>query len=131
MLLLEGEPWRGRVLTAVNPAEIEFPPYRAVFEALAEDAPERLDETAARAFEELKAEGLGGRAPDELFDRAVSWMEGRRLERVYDDLERQLAVASEAEQERLVREMQRVAAEKRAKFPRYKIAARRRGAPGT
>src|SRR2546425_9672179 len=42
-------------------------PYRAVFEALAEDAPERLDETAARACELLKAEGLGGRAPDELF----------------------------------------------------------------
>src|SRR5207302_1245927 len=70
LLLLEGEPWRARVLEAVDPEEIEFPPYRAVFGALAEDAPERLDETAARACELLKAEGLGGRAPDEMFERA-------------------------------------------------------------
>src|SRR5437667_6190270 len=81
LLLLEGEPWKARVLEAVDPEEIEFPPYRAVFEALAEDAPERLDETAARACELLKAEGLAGRAPDELFERAVNWIEARRLER--------------------------------------------------
>src|SRR5207249_9077654 len=80
LLVLEGEPWKARVLEAVDPEEIEFPPYRAVFEALAEDAPERLDETAARACELLKAEGLAGRAPDELFERAVNWIEARRLE---------------------------------------------------
>src|SRR5207245_2784377 len=78
LLLLEGEPWKARVLEAVDPEEIEFPAYRAVFEALAEDAPERLDETAARACELLKAEGLGGRRPDELFERAVNWVEARR-----------------------------------------------------
>src|SRR5947208_5328792 len=71
LLLLEGEPWKARVLEAVDPEEIEFPAYRAVFEALAEDAPERLDETAARAGELREAEGLGVRAQDELFEGAV------------------------------------------------------------
>src|SRR5947208_8767564 len=71
LLVLEGEPWKARVLEAVDPEEIEFPPYRAVFEALAEDAPERLDETAARAGELREAEGLGVRAQDELFEGAV------------------------------------------------------------
>src|SRR5256885_17221263 len=58
LLLLEGEPWRGKVLEAVNAEEFEFPAYRAVYEAAQADAPDRLDETAARAYEDLKAEGL-------------------------------------------------------------------------
>jgi DNA primase len=131
LLMLEGDPWKARVTEAVEPEDIEFPAYRAVFEALVDDAPDRLDETAARAFETLKAEGLGGRLPDELFDGAVRWLDARRLERVYEDLERQLPLAAEEEKVRLVLEMKRVAAEKSAKYPRYKIAARRRGAPGT
>src|SRR2546426_6877117 len=80
LLLLEGEPWKARVLEAVDPEEIEFPPYRAVFEALAEQVAERLDETAARAGEMLKAEGLGGRPPDALFARAGNWIEAPRPE---------------------------------------------------
>ena len=132
LLVLEGEPWRARVLEAVDPEEIEFPPYRAVFEALAEDAPERLDETAARACELLKAEGLGGRPPDELFERAVTWIEARRLEREIAKLDGLIPLAAPEEQPELLAEKRRVFDALRVKYPRYKIAARRgRGASGT
>src|SRR3989441_3803465 len=64
LLMLSGEPWKSRVIEAVDAEEFEFPPYRAVFESLADDAPDRLDETAARAYEALQAEGLtDGQAP--------------------------------------------------------------------
>src|SRR3989454_3358146 len=132
LLLLEGEPWKARVLEAVDPEEIEFPAYRAVFEALAEDAPERLDETAARACELLKAEGLGGRPPDELFERAVNWVEARRLEREIAKLDGLIPLAAPEEQPELLAEKRRVFDALRVKYPRYKIAARRgRGASGT
>src|SRR2546426_4375828 len=132
LLVLEGEPWKARVLEAVDPEEIEFPPYRAVFEALAEDAPERLDETAARACELLKAEGLGGRPPDELFARAVNWIEARRLEREIAKLDGLIPLAAPEEQPELLAEKRRVFDALRVKYPRYKIAARRgRGASGT
>jgi hypothetical protein len=67
--MLAGEPWKTRVTEAVDPEEFEFPPYRAVFEALADNAPDRLDETAARAYEALQAEAQAGagesdRTPD-------------------------------------------------------------------
>jgi len=131
LLLLEGEPWKARVLEAVDPEEIEFPAYRAVFEALAEDAPERLDETAARACELLKAEGLGGRPPDELFERAVNWVEARRLEREIAKLDGLIPLAAPEEQPELLAEKRRVFDALRVKYPRYKIAARRgRGASG-
>src|SRR5947209_12487591 len=131
LLLLEGEPWKARVLEAVDPEEIEFPAYRAVFEALAEDAPERLDETAARACELLKAEGLGGRPPDELFERAVNWVEARRLEREIAKLDGLSPLAAPEEQPELLAEKRRVFDALRVKYPRYKIAARRgRGASG-
>ena len=131
LLLLEGEPWKARVLEAVDPEEIEFPAYRAVFEALAEDAPERLDETAARACELLKAEGLGGRPPDELFERAVNWVEARRLEREIAKLDGLIPLAAPEDQPELLAEKRRVFDALRVKYPRYKIAARRgRGASG-
>src|SRR6266571_2501901 len=56
LLMLEGEPWRARVIEAVDPEELEFPPYRAVFESVADDAVLALDDTSARAYEQLKAE---------------------------------------------------------------------------
>ena len=132
LLMLAGEPWKSKVVEAVDPEEIEFAPYRAVFEALAEDAPERLDETAARACEVLKAEGLGGRAPDELFERAVNWIEARRLEREIAKLDGLIPLAAPEEQPELLAEKRRVFDALRVKYPRYKIAARRgRGASGT
>ncbi|HUL01884.1 MAG TPA: DNA primase [Gemmatimonadales bacterium] len=124
-LLLAGEPWRPRVLEAVAAEDFEFPPYRAVFEAVADDAPERLDETAARAFEQLKVAGIGGSDPDELFTRALGWIEARGLERQVEAIDRELPLASEEEQLRLVLQKRQISAEMNARYPKYKIATRR------
>ena len=132
VLLLSGEPWRARVLEAVDPEDIEHPVYRAVFEAEADNAPERLDETAARAFERLRAEGLEGRAPDEVFARGVDWIDARRLAREIDKLDREIPLASADEQPHLLAEKRRVFDALRVKYPRFKIASRRSSsAPGT
>jgi DNA primase len=131
ILMLEGEPWRARVLEAVDAEDFEFVPYRAVFEALVEDAPERLDETAARAFEQLRAEGLGARQPDEVLAAAVGWIEARGLQRQVETIDRELPLASEDEKLQLVLQKKRLSAEMNARYPKYKIATRRSGAPGT
>jgi DNA primase len=131
-LMLTGDPWRSRVIEAVDPEEIEFPVYRAVFEALADDAPDRLDEIAARAYEALQAEGLGDEAPDVVFDRSVNRLEARRLDREIERINRALPFANEDEKANLAHEKQRLAAERNAKRPTYGIiqSARRKGAPG-
>ncbi len=131
LLLLAGEPWRSRVTEAVDPEEFEFLPYRAVFEAITDDAVLALDETAARAYERLMAEGLGERDPNDMFELAVNWMEARRLERQLQQLDDQLPFESPERQASLIAEKRRVFDELRKRYPRYKIAARRRGAPGT
>ncbi len=131
LLLLEGPPWSGRVTAAVDAEEVEFPPYRAIFEAIADDALLALDATSARAYEDLKAEGLGGRDPNDMYERAVNWIEARRLERQLQQLDEQLPFESPDRQASLIAEKRRVFDELRKRYPRYKIAARRRGASGT
>ena len=131
LLMLEGEPWKSRVAEAVDAEELAFPPYRAVFEAVADDAVLALDDTSARAYEQLKEEGLGGRDPNEMYELAVNWMEARRLERQLQQLDDQLPFESPERQASLIAEKRRVFDELRKRYPRYKIAARRRGAPGT
>jgi len=133
ILMLTGEPWRSRVTEAVDSDEIEFPVYRSIFEALADDAPDRLDETAARGYEALQAEGLGTEQPDALFARAVNQLEARRLDREIERINRALPFASDAEKATLAHEKVRLAAERNAKRPTYGIiqSARRKGAPGS
>jgi DNA primase len=138
VLMLAGEPWKTRVTEAVDPEEFEFPPYRAVFEALADNAPDRLDETAARAYEALQAEAQAGagesdRTPDAMFEQAVNWLEARRLDRAIERINREIPLATEDEKARLANEKKRLAAERNAKRPTYGIieTARRKGAPGT
>ena len=132
-LMMAGEPWRSRVVEAVDSEEIEFPVYRVLFEALADDAPDRLDETAARVYESLQAEGLGSDQPDSLFERAVNQLEARRLDREIERINRALPFASDAEKATLAHEKVRLAAERNAKRPTYGIiqSARRKGAPGS
>src|SRR5207245_8420767 len=63
LLMMAGEPWRSRVVEAVDAEEFEFPVYRTVFEALADDAPDRLDETEigrASCRERVKGSVGGG-----------------------------------------------------------------------
>ena len=131
LLMLEGEPWKSRVTEAVDSEELEFPPYRAVFESVADDAVLALDDTSARAYEQLKAEGLGRRDPNEMYELAVNWMAARRLERQLEQLDDQLPFESPERQVSLIAEKRRVFDELRKRYPRYKIAKRRRGAPGT
>lgn len=133
LLMLAGEPWRARVAEAVDSEEIEFPVYRMLFEALVDDAPDRLDETAARAYESLQAEGLGTEQPDALFERSVNQFEARRLDREIERINRALPFASDAEKANLAHEKVRLAAERNAKRPTYGIiqSARRKGAPGS
>jgi DNA primase len=131
LTMLQGDAWRERVLEKIDPEEIEHPIYRAVFEAVAEGRLEELDGAAARAYEVLRGERLGEGEPDALFDRAVSWIDARRLDRELDRLERELPLADEAEKGRLALEKQRIAAERNRIRPTYKIVSRRSGAPGS
>jgi DNA primase len=131
LVMLQGDAWRTRVLDKVDPEEIEQPIYRAVFEAVAERQPERLEGAAARAYEALRAVGTGDGEPDALCERAINWIEARRLDRELVRLEREIPLASGAEQEKLVRDVQRVSAERNKLFPRYRIVSRRSGAPGS
>jgi DNA primase len=133
ILMMAGEPWKTRVTEAVDSEEFEFGPYRLVFEALVDNAPDRLDETAARAYEGLQAEGLGQSTADALFDQSVNWLEARRLDRAIERINREIPLATEDEKARLANEKKRLAAERNAKRPTYGIieTARRKGAPGT
>jgi DNA primase len=133
LLMMSGEPWKARVAEAVDAEEFEFPIYRAIYEALADDAPDRLDETAARAYEALQAEGLGSEQPDVLFERAVNRLEARRLDREIARKQEEIDLAPEKEKARLTLEKQALANERNAKRPTWKIIehARRKGAPGS
>jgi DNA primase len=132
LLMMAGEPWRSRVVETVDPEDFEFPLYRALFEAVADDAPDRLDETAARAYETLQAEGLGNEQPDLVFERAVNWLEARRLDRDIARKQQEIDLAPEADKARLTLEKKALAHERNAKRPTWKILehARRKGAPG-
>jgi len=131
--MLSGEPWRSRVKDAVDSEEFEFGPYRLIFESLADDAPDRLDETAARAYEALQAEGLTDEQADIVFERSVNRLEARRLDREIDRINRSIPFASDDEKATLATEKLRLAAERNAKRPTYGIiqSARRKGAPGS
>jgi len=133
ILMMAGDPWKARVAEAVDAEEFEFPVYRALFEALADDAPDRLDETAARAYESLQAEGLGAEQPDVLFERAVNRLEARRLDRQIVRKQEEINLAPEPDKARLTLEKQALAHERNAKRPTWKIIehARRKGAPGS
>jgi DNA primase len=131
LVMLAGDAWRARVLEKVDPEDIEHPVYRRVFESLVEGQADGLEGQEARVYEALRAEAGVTSEPDALFDRAVNWIEARRLDRELERLEREIPLASGAEQDRLVRDVQRVSAERNRLFPRYKIASRRSGAPGS
>jgi len=129
-LLLEGEPWKSRVLELTDPGRFEDRSYRAIVEALVQDRMDSLDSTDAWVLERLRAEGLGEPNRDDLLVGALNWMEGRQLAREVDRLKRALPLASEEEKMKLILEIQRIAAEKNAKAPWHK-STRRSGASGS
>lgn len=133
LVMLSGEDWKARVLADVDRENFTSPRYRDVFDALAENSPERLDEISARVLEGLQAQGLGADSPDDLFTWAVNNIEAERKSREIVRLQREIDLASEPDKVRLTIEKRALTDERNAKRPTWKIleSARRKGAPGS
>ena len=136
LLMLAGEPWKSRVLDAVDAESFKSAPYRSVFQSVVEKAPERLDEVSARVLEQLHQEGLGEGSPDAIFESAIASIEADRISREIERIKGELPLVSGDEQLRRVQELQQLVAERNAERPTWQIVenakhARRRGASGT
>jgi DNA primase len=132
-VMLSGEDWKARVLAEVDRENFTSELYRSVFDALAENSPDRLDGMSARALEELQAGGPGIDTPDDLFVWAVTKIEADRKSREIWRLQREIDLASEPEKTRLTLEKRELTDERNAKRPTWKVLehARRKGAPGS
>jgi DNA primase len=133
LVMLSSDEWRARVLSEIDRENFSSDLYRSVFDALAENSPERLDETSARALEELQATGLGAATPDDLFAWALNSIEADRKSREIALLQREIDLAPEDEKLRLTLQKRALTDERNAKRPTWKIleSARRKGAPGS
>ncbi len=131
LLFLECPVWQKRVLETLKPDGVQFPPYRAVFQALLTNSIQDLDLVPARTYEALRAQGLSPFTADEVYDYCAKQMEVERLESEMKQLDREIPLAVGAEQDRLVARKQHLWNELRIQNPRYKIAKRRSGAPGS
>ena len=132
-VMLSGENWKARVLAEIDRENFSSEVYRSVFDALAENSPDRLDGLSARALEELQATGPGIDSPDDLFVWAVTKIEADRKSREIWRIQREIDLASEPEKTRLTLEKRALTDERNAKRPTWKILehARRKGAPGS
>ena len=132
-VMLSGDSWKARVLAEIDRENFTSEVYRSVFDALAENSPDRLDGLSARALEELQAKGPGIDTPDDLFVWAVTKIEGDRKSREIWRIQREIDLASEPEKTRLTLEKRALTDERNAKRPTWKILehARRKGAPGS
>jgi DNA primase len=133
LVMLYGPEWKARVLAEVDRENFTSPRYRAVFDALAENSPERLDEISARVLEDLQAAGLGVVSADDMFAWATNNIDADRKSREILRLQREIDIASETDKARLTLEKRALTDERNAKRPTWKIleTARRKGAPGT
>jgi DNA primase len=133
LVMLSSDEWRARVLSDIDRENFASELYRSVFDALAENSPERLDETSARALEELQATGLGVATPDDVFAWALNSIEADRKTREIALLQREIDLAPEDEKLRLTLQKRALTDERNAKRPTWKIleSARRKGAPGS
>jgi DNA primase len=133
LVMLSSDEWKKRVLGEIDRENFTSDLYRTVFDALAENSPERLDQMAARALEELQADGPGIVSPDDLFVWAVNKIEADRKSREIWRLQREIDLAPEEDKVRLTLEKRALTDERNAKRPTWKIleSARRKGAPGS
>ncbi|MDP3911222.1 MAG: DNA primase [Gemmatimonadales bacterium] len=133
LVMLSSEQWKARVLEDVDRENFSSPRYRDVFDALAENRPERLDEISARVLEDLQAQDLGADSPDDLFAWALNNIDAERKSREIVRLQREIDLASEADKVRLTLQKRALTDERNAKRPSWKIleTARRKGAPGS
>jgi DNA primase len=132
-VMLSSEEWKSRVLAEIDRENFTSEVYRSVFDALAENSPDRLDGMSARALEELQAAGPGIETPDDLFVWAVTKIDADRKSREIWRIQREIDLAPEADKLRLTLEKKALANERNAKRPTWKILehARRKGAPGS
>ena len=133
LVMLSSDEWRARVLSEIDRENFSSDLYRSVFDALAENSPERLDGTSARALEELQGTGLGVATPDDLFAWALNSIEADRKSREIALLQREIDLAPEDDKLRLTLQKRALTNERNAKRPTWKIleSARRKGAPGS
>jgi len=133
LVMLSSDEWRARVLSEIDRENFSSDVYRSVFDALAENSPDRLDETSARALEELQGTGLGVTTPDDVFAWALNSIEADRKSREIALLQREIDLAPEDEKLRLTLQKRALTDERNAKRPTWKIleSARRKGAPGS
>jgi DNA primase len=133
LVMLTDDEWRKRVLAEIDSENMTWPHYRVVFDALAENRPERLDEISARVLEDLQLGGLGRASPDEVFSTALNRIEADRKSREIARLQREIDLAPEKDKERLTLEKRALTDERNAKRPTWKVleSARRKGAPGS
>jgi len=133
LVMLSGDAWRARVLSEIDRENFSSDLYRSVFDAVAENRPERLDETSARALEELQGTGLGAATPDDVFAWALNSIEADRKSREIALLQREIDLAPEDQKLRLTLQKRALTDERNAKRPTWKIleSARRKGAPGS
>jgi hypothetical protein len=132
--MLHSVEWKARIVESLDAENFSFEPYRAVFEALAEGRPDRLDDIPARAFESMQAEGLGARSPDEMFEWVDNSFAADRKSRQIRLLDRNIALSTDQEEKaRLTLQKQALTNERNAKRATWKILehARRKGAPGS
>ena len=132
-VMLSGDDWKARVLKEIDRENFGSDLYRSVYDALAENSPERLDEMAARALEELQAADPNVVSPDDLFVWALNKIEADRKTREIWRIQREIDLADEKDKLRLTLEKRALTDERNAKRPTWKILeqARRKGAPGS
>jgi DNA primase len=133
LVMLSSDEWKRRVLGEIDRENFTSDLYRTVFDSLAENSPDRLDQMAARALEELQATGPGVVSPDDLFVWAVNKIEADRKSREIWRLQREIDLAPEDDKLRLTLEKRALTDERNAKRPTWKVleSARRKGAPGS
>jgi DNA primase len=123
MLVLLGAPdWRERAVAEVDPEWLEYPPFRAIFNAIRTRAPvpESLDEVGQRVWEKLQTRLAEGPAlePDRTYVDACAALEARPLMRRYH----RLLHASQLEpdqgrQAELMTEMKTLSNDIRTRYP--------------
>jgi DNA primase len=123
MLVLLGAPeWRDRAVTEVDPSWLEYPPFRAIFEAIRSGAavPDVLDETAQRVWAKLQERLVVGPAlePDRTYADACTALEARPLMRRFQHLQAESRIEpDDARQSELMTEMKALRGEIVARYP--------------
>ena len=119
LLLIEHRDWIERVGERIGPSDLEDGANRAIFEGLIENPdavtlPEGAMPRAVRHFEDLMGDPEDLESPERMLEETASRIEFRVINRRLDALSAQLAEAGDTlEQQRLIRDMERLNREKR------------------